>query len=161
MEKRPRSNEPRRFHVRWMLVSMVLLIDVAACSTSGSTTQTPPPSATAASDGGVADGNGDAIRCPFPLPINTPPAAVSCPSDCPPAGGEQIDDPKHCVRAVLVGCLLCPNGCGGAPEGPCYRNISDGRIVRVPSYAVHEHESEWVRCTAAEEQPFATLPPCN
>lgn len=144
--------------MRCMLVSMVLLVGVAACSTSGSTKQTPSPGDLApVGDGGPAPDD----RCQFPAPINTPPAAVSCPSDCPAVGGNQIDDSRQCVRAVLVGCLLCPNGCGGAPEGPCYRNTTDGRIVRVPTYAVDEHKSDWVRCTAAEEQPLLTLPRCN
>lgn len=147
--------------MRCMLVSMVLLVGVAACSTSGSTKQTPSPGDPApVGDGGPADGAPD-DRCQFPLPVNTPPAAVSCPSDCPAVSGDQIDDSRQCVRAVLVGCLLCPNGCGGAPEGPCYRNTTDGRIVRVPTYAVDEHKSDWVRCTAAEEQPLLTLPRCN
>lgn len=133
-------------------VSLTLFVGIAACSSSGVTTEGPVP--TEPTDSGQGAG-----ECTFPLPISAP-VATTCPANCVAVSGMQIDTGGQCVRAVLVGCLSCPTGCGGAPEGPCYKNTNDGRVARVPTYAV-EKRSDWVSCTPAEDAQFAALPRCQ
>lgn len=97
--------------------------------------------------------------CSLPLPVDTPPTAT-CPSECVAVIARQLASAATCARPVLLGCITCEAGCGGAPEGPCFRNVNDGRLVRAPTYAVQGRQ-EWVSCTTAEESQIATAPACG
>lgn len=108
-------------------------------------------------DGGNSDGAGDGVAfqpatCTFPAPINTPPE-TPCPVGCTPILGSQRDVETPCVRQVLVGCISCAHGCGGAPEGYCAKSLKDGRVVEVGSYVMQNlpNRSDWEPCTQSDE----------
>jgi hypothetical protein len=99
----------------------------------------------------AGDAAAEASTCSFPLPLNTS-VNTPCASGCSAVLGRQLDAEKQCVRQVLVGCISCAKGCGGAPEGYCYRNTADGRIVEIGSYVLDNlpNPSEWATCSQAD-----------
>jgi hypothetical protein len=108
----------------------------------------------------VADGGGEAAApgaqtrtCVFPAPMNTP-VDTSCPVGCVAIQGSQFDAEAACMRAVLVGCLSCANGCGGAPEAYCIKSLDDGRIVDTASYVLANVPagSHWATCTQSDSE---------
>ncbi|MBX3187781.1 MAG: hypothetical protein KF819_12230 [Labilithrix sp.] len=131
---------------------IVLVVAASACGTAE------PEPAPSPADAGQAPAS-EAAQCILPLPIDTP-TSSSCPAGCVEVIATQLDGANACVRAVLLGCISCPQGCGGAPEGPCYKNVDDGRVVRAPTYAV-DGRPDWVACTAAEEAQIGTAPRCS
>jgi hypothetical protein len=101
-----------------------------------------------------------ASECTLPLPIDTP-QNTTCPAKCVAVTASQLaqSDSGSCSRQVLLGCISCENGCGGAPEGPCYRNTNDQRIVRAPQYAITGRPG-WVACTEQEDALIGGAAPC-
>jgi hypothetical protein len=115
--------------------------------------------AAASGDAGSDAAAATAPSCPFPAPFNTPMGA-SCPSDCTAVIGSEFDPALNCVRNVHVGCISCwGRRCGGAPEGYCYKNVHDGRLVEVGSY-VMEGQTGWLPCTQSDSQKMSS-PLCN
>jgi hypothetical protein len=139
-------------NIRHAPFQIALLLLVVACSTSE-----PEP----APDGG--DGGSD--RCTFPdFAATFADGGGRCPSDCDvPVSGMKVDAQRRCtVSQSFFGCMACPQGCGGAPEGPCYRHVPTGQIARIPTYAAMNDPAgsqNWVSCTSQENAGFA-LPAC-
>lgn len=114
-------------------------------------------------DGGSGSGGGGGASpsCPFPAARDLPwpfahgsggvsPSAY-CPDGCAPVEAAQLDEGKGCRRWVLLGCIPCANGCGGAPEGPtCTKYAGDGRLINAaPGYAF-SNQVGWEACSPAE-----------
>jgi hypothetical protein len=139
-------------HGRTIVASLVFASFLSACGVAEQTRGAP-----------VADRDATApptssSDCVFPLPLDTPQTST-CPSTCVPVIATQLDRVAACDRTVLVGCIACEGGCGGAPEGPCYRNVNDSRLVRAPTYAIRGR-ADWVRCTTEEDALVGTAPGC-
>lgn len=142
------------------VISWVPVISfVIGCSTSTSTVSAADASTSTAESG---TGAGD---CLFPS-FEADAGVGRCPSGCLPVSGSRVDSARQCVLSpTFFGCVGCrsPEGCGGAPEGPCYRYVPGGQIVRIPVYAAENDpggSNHWVRCTDEEDRLF-TLPSCN
>src|SRR5687768_12676810 len=95
----------------------ILATVVAACGTS----QAGEPAATDGGDGGGGgvDARASTAACAAEFPVFTIDAGRrTCSAGCPVAvGGEVFDKDNQCRRQIELGCIACPNGCGGAPEG--------------------------------------------
>lgn len=114
----------------------------------------------AATDAGVRGPDG--AVCIFPGPRNTPwrPAdKTKCPTGCLPVEATELDPSGTCARRVLLGCLGCPDGCGGRLEGPpCLKYVPDGRIFwGAPGYTTDGNE-DFVECTQAEYDALRAKP---
>jgi hypothetical protein len=98
-------------------------------------------------------------------------AAFQCHWDggCAPITGSVLDPTRNCVQKnVLLACddpCVTQCNCGGVPEGSCYRNIADGRVVWVEPRYLFDHEPGWTGCTAAEQALMGTyalaVPACS
>jgi hypothetical protein len=78
----------------------------------------------------------------------------------------KVDSAHQCVVSnAFFGCVACrtPGGCGGAPEGPCYKHVPGGEIARIPTFAAENDPAgsqSWVPCSASDQQGFA-FPECE
>ena len=163
---------PRTTAMRNAVAGLLMVVAASSgCSTSGSSARTLDATAPDAANGGDAAADGARpTTCSFPS--FTPAVgedgglvAQSCPATCPvPVSGTELDSQAQCTRNVFMGCIVCPDGCGGAPEGTCHKYTRDGRLVRVPDWAVQNDGSGgqgWIGCTSAEDARFnAAVTPC-
>lgn len=103
------------------------------------------------------------VECIFPAPPNsyTTREAIehACPVGCTTIGGYQLTPGETCGHDVLLGCARCENGCGGGPEGICFTNETDGRIITTWDTTLFP-EHGWRRCTKDEYHQLFTIPSC-
>lgn len=135
------------------------LIAVVGAGCGGSTTSQGDAGASGETSSAGEAGAGAARACVLPAPIDTP-IGTACPVGCATVEAVQIDVARTCKRRVHLGCMDCPNICGGAPEGPCLKSTVDGRIVHAPTYAM-VGRSGWTGCTPEEDSLFRTSVPCE
>jgi hypothetical protein len=144
----------------------LLLVGAVACGASkdsptGGSSAVSTTTDADASDGGCPFPTAPDVAWPFAHGGGGESPSAYCPAGCAPVEAAQLQPASNCRRWVLLGCMPCANGCGGAPEGPsCTKYAADGRLVNVaPGYAF-ANRTGWTTCSAAEESAMSTSPFC-
>lgn len=96
--------------MKMLLKAIVSSVFICACSTS--TPDSISSSSKSLSDPGADSGSGaPGEGCVFP---NFEAPDSTCPSGCNSVSGAKVDAERQCVVAQApLGCVTCPNGCGG------------------------------------------------
>ncbi|CAN5923727.1 hypothetical protein BH11MYX4_BH11MYX4_21060 [soil metagenome] len=113
---------------------------------------------TSASSPSAGDaGDAEAGSCSYFAPSGTLVSpTTACTGACSGVRADVLDERNGCIdRNTFLGCLDCPEGCGGGMEGGCFKNVDDGRIISpYPAFTLEDRVG-WVHCTQAERDRLA------
>ena len=138
---------------RAALLSSLLVATVLACTSSATSSGSDP---VAEGDASASSPAVDGASCSYFAPADATATAAECAEGCTAVQGNVLDEEKGCAhQASFLGCLNCPEGCGGAMEGGCFRNVDDGRVVYVAPAFMMVNRPGWAHCTSDEHDRVA------